>query len=214
MVVIKQSVAANQLSKRKKRTDSDRAIFETSGEEKRSEVVMVIKLSQEYERKIEKATIEITGEAKCLEEGALRNAREVAGDWRKQFKGHLRHELSCAGEIKWLEAGDRKALRVTHGSQRLLIQGETSMWAKPLRRAGWHNLTSLQWRTCMVPTSKQAKLVSKLMSERRVILLVGVVDCNNGVDTRIRLFLRRANGRNLFACVLLRSGESANVFVC
>ena len=32
----------------------------------------------------------------------------------------------------------------------------------------------------MVPTSKQAKLVSKLLSERRVILLVGVVDCNNG----------------------------------
>ena len=34
----------------------------------------------------------------------------------------------------------------------------------------------------MVPTSKQASLVSKLLSERRVILLVGVVDCSCGVD--------------------------------
>ena len=50
---------------------------------------MVIKLNQEYERKIDKATIEITGEAKCLEEGALRNARQVAGDWRKQYKRAL-----------------------------------------------------------------------------------------------------------------------------
>ena len=34
----------------------------------------------------------------------------------------------------------------------------------------------------MVPTSKQAILVSELLSERRVIRLMGVVDCNNGVD--------------------------------
>ena len=47
-------------------------------------MVLVIELNQEYERKIDKATIEITGEAKCLEEGKLRNAREVAGDWREQ----------------------------------------------------------------------------------------------------------------------------------
>ena len=36
----------------------------------------------------------------------------------------------------------------------------------------------------MVPTSKQVTLVSKLLDERRVIILVGVVDvdCNSGVD--------------------------------
>ena len=138
-------MAAHQPSKRKMTPkDSDRATFETSGEEKRSEVVVVIKLNQEYERKTDKATIEITGEAKCLEEGALRKAREVAGDWRKQKKRHLLHDLICAGGIKWLEAGDRKALRVTHASQRLLMPGETSLWATSPRRADWHNLTSLQ----------------------------------------------------------------------
>ena len=130
----------------------------------RYEVVVVIKLNQEYERKIGKATIDITGEAKCLEEGALGNAREAAGDWRKQFQGHLLHELLCAGGIKWLEAGDRKALRVTHGSHIAAVED-------------------------VVPTSKQAKLVSKLMSERMVILLVGVADCNNGVDRRILLVM-------------------------
>ena len=41
----------------------------------------------------------------------------------------------------------------------------------------------------MVPTSNQAELVSKLMSERKVFLLVGVVDCKNGVDRRILLVL-------------------------
>ena len=40
-----------------------------------------------------------------------------------------------------------------------------------------------------VPTSKQAKLVSNLLSERRVIILVSVVVCNNGVDRRILLVL-------------------------
>ena len=75
-----------------------------------------------------------------------------------------------AGGIKWLEAGDRKALRVTHGSQRLLMPGETSMWASSHRRAPFDNDT----------VEGMVKLVSKLLSERRVILLVGVVDCNNG----------------------------------
>ena len=34
---------------------------------------------------------------------ALRDARDDAGDWRKQFKGHLLHELVCASGTKWLE---------------------------------------------------------------------------------------------------------------
>ena len=38
-----------------------------------------IRLNQEYEQKVDKATIEITGESPCLE-GGRRNAREVAGD--------------------------------------------------------------------------------------------------------------------------------------
>ena len=69
--------------------------------------VLVIKLNLEYERKADKATIEITGEAKCFDERALRNARDTAGDWREQHKGHLLHDLQCAGGMKWLEAGDQ-----------------------------------------------------------------------------------------------------------
>ena len=77
----------------------------------------VIKLKLESERRADKATIEITGEAKCFDAGALRNARDAAVDWGEQNKGHLLHELICAGGIKWLDAGDQKALRVTHGRQ-------------------------------------------------------------------------------------------------
>ena len=58
--------------------NSDRATTETSGGEKRSEAVAVIKLNVESERKADKATIEITGEDKCFDEGALRNARDAA----------------------------------------------------------------------------------------------------------------------------------------
>ena len=53
--------------------------------------------------------------------GALRDARDDTRDWREQYKGHLLHELVCAGGTKWLEAGDQKAIRAKHGSQRLLM---------------------------------------------------------------------------------------------
>ena len=66
---------------------------------------------------------------------------------------------------------------MTHGSQRLLMSGETSMWA-----TSWLAQFDIAAVEDMVPTSKQAKLVLKLLSQRRVILLVGVVDCNSGVD--------------------------------
>ena len=41
----------------------------------------------------------------------------------------------CAQEIQWLEAGDKKALRVRHGSQRLLMPREPSMWVNSPRCA-------------------------------------------------------------------------------
>ena len=87
------------------------------------------------ERKEDKATIEITGEAQCFGEGALRNARDDARDWREQYEGHLVHELVCAGGIKWLETRDPKALRATHGPQCLLMPGKPSMWANSPQRA-------------------------------------------------------------------------------
>ena len=54
----------------------------------------------------------------------------------------------------------------------------------PTRRLAQFDIAAVK---DMVPTSRQAKLVSKLMRERRVILLVGVVDCINGVDRGIQL---------------------------
>ena len=44
-------------------------------------------------------------------------ARDEAGDRRKMYKGHMLHELICAGGSRWLDGSDRKALRLTHGSQ-------------------------------------------------------------------------------------------------
>ena len=67
--------------------------------------------------------------------GALRDARDDAGEWREQYTGHLLHELVCAGGTKCLEAGYQKALRATHGSQRLLVLGKPSTWANSPRRA-------------------------------------------------------------------------------
>ena len=51
-----------------------------------------------------------------------------AGGWRKVYEGHLLHELTCAGESRWLDASDRKALRQTPGSQRLLMPEEAVRW--------------------------------------------------------------------------------------
>ena len=47
----------------------------------------------------------------------------------------MMHELVCAGCTKWLETGEQKALRATHGSQRLLMSGKPSMCANSPRRA-------------------------------------------------------------------------------
>ena len=101
-------------------------------------------------------------------------------EW-EQYKGHLLHELACAGGIKM--AGYRR----TEGPAR-----DTRISTSPdvgrNTHVGQFSSTSqlAQFDIAavedMVPTSKQAKLVSKLLSERRVILLLGVVDCNNGVD--------------------------------
>ena len=51
----------------------------------------------------------------------------------------MMHELVCAGGTKWLETGDQKALRATHGSQRLLMSGKPSMCATSPRRAHVHD---------------------------------------------------------------------------
>ena len=46
--------------------------------------------------------------------GALRNTRNDAGHWREQYKGHLLHQLECAGGTKWLDTGNQKVPRATH----------------------------------------------------------------------------------------------------
>ena len=62
----------------------------------------------------DKATSEISGEVK-------RRAN--------RYRGCLLHELICASGSVWLDAQDRKALRITDGSQRLLIPTEVSCGA-------------------------------------------------------------------------------------
>ena len=69
----------------------------------------------------------------CLEHFVMLEMLQESG--KERYKGHLLHELACAGGKKWLEAGDQKALRVTHGSQRLLMPGEPSVWANSPRCA-------------------------------------------------------------------------------
>ena len=60
---------------------------------------------------------------------------EMLQDSGEQYNWHLLHELVCTGRTKWLGAGDQKAPRVTHESQRLLMPGEPSKWANPPRCA-------------------------------------------------------------------------------
>ena len=60
--------------------------------------------------------------------GADSKARDEAGEWKNVYQGHLLHELMCAGGSRWLDASDRKALRLTHGSQRLLMPQEAVSW--------------------------------------------------------------------------------------
>ena len=43
---------------------------------------------------------------------------------RDRYRGYLLHELICAGGSKWLDGRNRKALRLTHESQRLLMPEE------------------------------------------------------------------------------------------
>ena len=62
--------------------------------------------------------------------GVLCKARDDAGEWRKLYKGHLLHELICAGGSKWPDGRDRKSLRLTHGSQRLLMPEEVGQLPK------------------------------------------------------------------------------------
>ena len=62
MIVTKLSMAANQLSKRKKDPERLRqSNLRDFWREERSEIVVVIKVNQESERKTDKATIELTG---------------------------------------------------------------------------------------------------------------------------------------------------------
>ena len=132
-------MAANQPSKHKGTPkDSDRATSEVSGGEKRSEAVVAIKLNLDSERKTDKS----------LEEGALRNAREVVRDWRQLYKGHLPHERILHRRDK--VAGSRRSegsTRDTWISTSPDAGRNIYMRATSPRGAGWHNLTSLPWRT-------------------------------------------------------------------
>ena len=60
--------------------------------------------------------------------GAHCKARDEAGEWSKVYEGHLPHELVCTGGSRWLDASDRKAPRLTHGSQRLLMPEVAVRW--------------------------------------------------------------------------------------
>ena len=51
---------------------------------------------------------------------------------QSQYHGYLLHESFVSG-LRWLEARDVRALRVTHRSQRLLMPAELSLWANSLR---------------------------------------------------------------------------------
>ena len=57
-------------------------------------------------------------------------ARDEAGEGRKMYKGHL----ICAGESRWLDGNDRKASRLTHGSQWLLMPEEAVRWDNTPRK--------------------------------------------------------------------------------
>ena len=61
-------------------------------------------------------------------------ARDDAGEWRKLYKGHLQDELICAGGSKLLDGRNRKSLRLTHGSQRLLMPEEAVRWDNSPRK--------------------------------------------------------------------------------
>ena len=52
----------------------------------------------------------------------------------RRYRGYLLHELICAGGSKWLDGRDRKALRLTHGPQRLLMPEEAVRWDNSPRR--------------------------------------------------------------------------------
>ena len=49
-----------------------------------------------------------------------------------QYHGHLLHDLFFVGGLTWLEAQGVRALRVTRGSQGLLMPAELSLWDNSL----------------------------------------------------------------------------------
>ena len=51
---------------------------------------------------------------------------ERRAETRDRYRGYLLHELICASGSTWLNGRDRKALRLTHGSQRLLTPTEVT----------------------------------------------------------------------------------------
>ena len=134
--------------------------------------------SEDVGRLSMRAAVEITGVSKCSvkEHFAMLEMLE-----RELYKGHWLHEL--------IRARDKVAGRRSEGPSR-----DARISTSP---DGWRNICVGQFFSTrrfaqfdtaavevMVPTSKQATLVSKLLDERRVIILVGVVDvdCNSGVD--------------------------------
>ena len=54
------------------------------------------------------------------------------------YEGHLLRELVCAGGSRWLDGSDREALRLTHGSQRLLTPEEAVGGTTPQERRQRH----------------------------------------------------------------------------
>ena len=81
-------------------------------------------MHKEASKDSDKATSEISGEVKPLDKVA-ESERQA-----NRYRGYLLHELICTSGLVWLDAQDKKALRITDGSQRLSMPTQISMWSK------------------------------------------------------------------------------------
>ena len=103
----------------------------------------------------DKATSEISGEAKPLNKVAESERRAATRD---QYRGYLLHEPICASGLALLDARDRKALRTMDGSQRLLMPTEVSKCGFLLGRSRVLLQIGIAFENDTVPSNKQACL--------------------------------------------------------
>ena len=97
-------------------------------------------MHKEASKDSDKATSVISGEIKLPDEVA---ESERQAD---HYRGYLLHELICASGSVWLDEQDRKALRITGGSQRLSTSKEVAMWSNsPRVCVGWQQGLATNW---------------------------------------------------------------------